>query len=142
MYRNVYDAPSACAAMALSGHLSQAEWEQHVADVARLGDARVLGEKRLALLLVLGAGLRPPQAHHGRELVRLLEQPERNGFVALVSRNRVVRAAAKALSWSRRGAGTLGVFAALEPALAWLERQRGDIDALREAARRLELEWL
>ena len=130
MYRCFYEPAVASAMMVFHGTLSRDDWQEHVKDVQRLGADRAAGAPRLSLLLVLAPGGGAPDATQRGLLKAVLERPEHDAFVALVSDSRLLRIAARGLSLRFRG--SLRTFSSVAPALSWLELQREGASWLRD----------
>ncbi len=107
--------------------ISPSEWDAHFADIRTLIAGHKTRTTRPAVLLLMLGGTDRPDALKRQELSALTSASGYNPYLALVSRNPLVRGAFSALRWLQKTPNYEGdVFAETAQALSWLETKRGE----------------
>ncbi len=110
------------------GAPSVEDWEEHFLDLDEVAPwSKRLGY-RAAIIVAPGAGFELPDARRRAELAKRTTQAGYDPYVALLHPNGVARGLLTMVQWMRGNGGSDHKPFGTEPeALAWLEKQRGEL---------------
>jgi hypothetical protein len=91
---------------------------------------KALGQKnadqKLAIMVVMESGHALPNAFWRSRAAEVTGRDDFDGYLAIVTQNKLIRGVLTALDWLRDKSYQDKVFPSVEEAKAWLEQERGD----------------
>ena len=126
MYMSAHDERRGLAVWSISS-MTDAEWDLHFEDMARITTWPRPAARRAAVLLLLGGAFARPDAKKRLRLAEASDAPGYDPFLAIVTQNPVARGVLTVLSWTHtKPKYVVSIFGDTPSARAWLEEKRGE----------------